>query len=108
MKEKEADQHFYPKPVEEDEKGGVYSLSSGSGGYKASIESVEVKREKDGTYKIRYTCPIDVVKIEDGIEDLETAIKKARDIAPERVSVGMPGTGKVEVPDFDFSRLPEE
>lgn len=102
---KEADQHVYLKPVKEDEAGGVYSLSSGSGGYKASMEMVEAYREENGTYTIKYTTPISVSELHTGIESLEKAIKIVRKEAPQRVNIGMPGTGKVEVPDFDFDRI---
>lgn len=104
----EANQHFNPKPVENRDRGMLYSLASGSGGYKASAEKVRAFRTQDGKYNVKFISPAGSKNIEEDIESPEEAIRKVREEAVKRVSVGMPGSGKVELPDFDFSRVPED
>lgn len=99
---------YNPEPIENDERGRVYSLQSGSGGYKASSETVAVDRQSDGTYTLKFMSPASVMTIEEGIEDGREAIAMGRREAGRRISVGMPGSGKIEVPDFDLDQIPSE
>lgn len=99
---------YDPSPIENDERGRVYSLQSGSGGFKASSEKVAADRREDGTYRIVFISPASAMDIEEGIESGREAIRKARNEAGRRISVGMPGSGKIDVPDFDLDDVPEE
>jgi hypothetical protein len=102
------EQTFDFEPIQNDTRGSVYNVSSGSTGFKASIESVKVWREEDGTYKINFSTPTNVTEKENGIETASEAIVKARKIAGRSISKGMPGSGKIDVPDFDMDSIPEE
>lgn len=99
---------YNPEPIENDESGRVYKLQSGSGGFKASSESVMVDRKEDGTYRIGFLTPASSMDIETGIETAREAIVEARKVAGRRISVGMPGSGKIAVPDFDLDKIPDE
>lgn len=99
---------YNPEPIENDERGRVYSLQSGSGGYKASTETLAVDRQEDGTYTLKFMSPASVMTIEEGIEDGREAIVEGREQAGRRISVGMPGSGKIDVPEFDLDQIPDE
>lgn len=99
---------YNPTPIENNEMGRVYSLQSGSSGFKASSEKVAADRLEDGTYRIVFTSPASARDIEKGIESGREAIRKAREEAGKRISIGMPGSGRIDVPDFDLDKIPEE
>jgi hypothetical protein len=99
---------YDPTIIENGEQGRVYSLQSGSGGFHASSEKVAADRRDDGTYRIIFVSPGGSTDIEKGIESGKEAIQKAREEAGKRISVGMPGTGRIDVPDFDLDKIPEE
>lgn len=103
-----ANEMYDPSPIENDERGRVYSLQSGSGGFKASSEKVAADRKEDGTYRIVFVSPASVMEIEEDIESGREAIRKARQEAGRRISMGMPGSGKIEVPEFDLDDVPDE
>jgi len=101
-------QNLDTEPIENDERGRVYSVSSGSGGFKASHEKLAVDRQEDGTYEIKLITPAGVHDLEEGIESGREAIKKGHKLAGRKISKGMPGSGKISVPDVDFDDIPEE
>lgn len=99
-------QNFNPDPIVNETSGIIYKISSGSGGFKASYESAKVYREEDGTYTVKYTTPANVSTVHKDIDSATESIKKCRKKA-RRINKGMPGNGKIEVPKFDFDRIPD-
>lgn len=100
-------QEFSPEVISGDRNGSVYLISSGSGGYKASYEAVKVFQDPDETYTVKFISPASVTTVEEEVPTAEEAIKLARGQA-QSINIGMPGTGKITVPDFDMSQIPEE
>ena len=101
------DHNFNSNPIEMDTTGTIYKISSGSGGFKASYESARVHREEDGTYTVKFTTPTNVSTVRESIESVSEAIKLCRKKAGG-INKGMPGSGKIDVPEFDYDRIPEE
>lgn len=95
------------EPIENDESGRVFSVSSGSGGFKADYEKVAVDRQADGTYEIKKITPAGAHNLEEGIESGKEAIRKGYKHA-SGINKGMPGSGKIDVPEVDFDSIPDE
>lgn len=100
-------QEFSPEVITEDRHGSVYLISSGRGGRKADYEAVKVFQDPEGTYSVKFISPASVTTVEEGVPTAEEAIKRAREQA-QSINVGMPGTGKITVPEFDMSQIPDE
>lgn len=56
----------------------------GSGGFKASYESISVRDADDGTYYVRMGSPVGSTPLAEDFEDVEDAIAEAKEIARDK------------------------
>lgn len=64
---------------------GLWTTSRGSGGFKATHESIAVRKdEEDDSYYVKMFTPIGSHLLEDEIPSLDAAVEIAEDIAREK------------------------
>lgn len=101
------EQVFNAYIIENESEGTVYKISSGSGGHNADYEFIGVTRNSAGEYDVKFGSPSGVKEVKTEVKTAREAIEIAREKASEFISKGMPGSGKITVPDFDLSQVPE-